>query len=179
MRFPMIAEHEIVSLPSVFVLAVLRQEIKHRSLLPKTLAVLADPGFEVDDPRIEVKTLPNEHETAPYLAPGTGAATALQQADSGDFGEIHLNPDPNLVRLKEDVFTHQTHRERAFAENIFGWHLNYHYEDFDCVITETEQLLIPSAHGISVFTQVGLEIERERRKKEERYIPISYCLLQS
>jgi hypothetical protein len=95
-------------------------------------------------------------------------AELLAQAGKGNFGEILLNADPNLVRLKEGVFTHRTHRESAFNINIFGWHLNYHYEGFDRVITETKQRLIPSAHGISVFTQVGLEIERERKKQEEK-----------
>ncbi|HSD29555.1 MAG TPA: CHAT domain-containing protein, partial [Vicinamibacteria bacterium] len=49
---PMAAEHEIVSLPSASVLAVLRRETSGRTPPEKTVAVLADPVFEADDPRL-------------------------------------------------------------------------------------------------------------------------------
>lgn len=49
---PLIAEHEIVSLPSASVLAVLRRETRHRLSPDKAVAVLADPVFEADDPRL-------------------------------------------------------------------------------------------------------------------------------
>ncbi len=49
---PLIAEHEILSLPSASTLAVLRRELKDRAVAPKTLAVFADPVFEKDDPRL-------------------------------------------------------------------------------------------------------------------------------
>ncbi|HEX5718318.1 MAG TPA: CHAT domain-containing tetratricopeptide repeat protein [Thermoanaerobaculia bacterium] len=42
---PLVARHEIVSLPSVSVLGVLRQEVAGRPAPPKTLWVLADPDF--------------------------------------------------------------------------------------------------------------------------------------
>jgi CHAT domain-containing protein len=49
---PLIVEHEIVSLPSASALAVLRREIQDRKAAGKTVAVLADPVFEADDPRV-------------------------------------------------------------------------------------------------------------------------------
>jgi TonB family protein len=49
---PLIAEHEIVSLPSASTLAVLRGEVRDRNPAPKTFAVLADPVFERTDERI-------------------------------------------------------------------------------------------------------------------------------
>lgn len=49
---PLAARHEIVYLPSASVLAVLRQEPTRRPRPPKTVAVLADPVFELDDPRL-------------------------------------------------------------------------------------------------------------------------------
>jgi CHAT domain-containing protein/tetratricopeptide (TPR) repeat protein len=49
---PLIVEHEIVRLPSASVLAVLRQETKERKSAEKSVAVLADPIFELDDPRL-------------------------------------------------------------------------------------------------------------------------------
>jgi CHAT domain-containing protein len=49
---PMVVEHEIVNLPSASVLAVLRRETRHRAPPPGAVAVLADPVFEPDDPRL-------------------------------------------------------------------------------------------------------------------------------
>jgi CHAT domain-containing protein/Tfp pilus assembly protein PilF len=54
-EIPLLADHEIVHLPSASLMAVLRQETSHRPVPPKTLAVLADPVFEADDPRIREK----------------------------------------------------------------------------------------------------------------------------
>jgi CHAT domain-containing protein len=49
---PLIAAHEIVNLPSASVLDVIRRETACRGPARKTLAVLADPVFEADDPRL-------------------------------------------------------------------------------------------------------------------------------
>jgi len=48
----LIAEHEIVNLPSASVLSVIRREAAGRAAAPKTVAVLADPVFETNDPRL-------------------------------------------------------------------------------------------------------------------------------
>jgi tetratricopeptide (TPR) repeat protein len=49
---PLMAEHEIVSLPSASALSVIRGEIAGRQLAANTVAVLADPVFELDDQRV-------------------------------------------------------------------------------------------------------------------------------
>jgi CHAT domain-containing protein len=49
---PMIAEHEIINLPSASVLGVLRRETANRKPAPRAVAVLADPVFEAGDARI-------------------------------------------------------------------------------------------------------------------------------
>ena len=46
------ANHEIVNLPSASTLALIRREAAGRQAATKTLAVLADPVFEADDPRL-------------------------------------------------------------------------------------------------------------------------------
>ncbi|MFL6201149.1 MAG: CHAT domain-containing protein [Thermoanaerobaculia bacterium] len=51
-RAPLIVRHEVVSLPSASALAVLRRELAGRSPAPKTLAVLADPVFRLEDSRV-------------------------------------------------------------------------------------------------------------------------------
>ena len=49
---PLIVDHEIVSLPSASTLAVLRRETAGRKPAAKAVAVLADPVFAKDDPRV-------------------------------------------------------------------------------------------------------------------------------
>ncbi len=49
---PLVLDHEIISLPSAAVVEILRQEAESRRPAPKTVAVLADPVFERDDPRL-------------------------------------------------------------------------------------------------------------------------------
>jgi len=48
----LIADHEIVNLPSASALALIRKEGAGRQMATKTLAALADPVFEADDPRL-------------------------------------------------------------------------------------------------------------------------------
>jgi CHAT domain-containing protein/tetratricopeptide (TPR) repeat protein len=51
-RVPLIADHEIINLPSASTLAVLRQELKGRPLAPRMLAVFGDPVFSRKDQRV-------------------------------------------------------------------------------------------------------------------------------
>jgi hypothetical protein len=50
---PLLVEHEIVNLPSVSTLAVLRKEVNSRQRAPKAIAILADPVFTSDDSRLK------------------------------------------------------------------------------------------------------------------------------
>jgi CHAT domain-containing protein len=52
---PLIADHEIVSLPSASTLSVLRHDAAARQIAPKTVAVIADPVFTADDVRLSRK----------------------------------------------------------------------------------------------------------------------------
>lgn len=94
-------------------------------------------------------------------------AGLLALAGKGDFEEILTISDTDVVRLREGVFTHRTKRTSAFKVNILGWHLDYQYEGFDRVITETEQRLIASEQGITVLTTASLEVDRKRRRNDE------------
>lgn len=91
----------------------------------------------------------------------------LRQAGRGDFAEVLTASDTDVVRLREGVFTHRTHRHAPFHVNIVGWHLDYQYEGFDRVISETEQRLVPTERGITVYTTTSLELERQRRRRDE------------
>jgi len=50
---PLIAKHEVVSIPSASVLSIIRREMAGRQRAAKSVAVLADPVFESSDPRLE------------------------------------------------------------------------------------------------------------------------------
>ncbi|HEX7317468.1 MAG TPA: CHAT domain-containing protein [Pyrinomonadaceae bacterium] len=50
---PLVADHEIVYLPSAAVLSALRREGRQREAARKTVAVLADPVFDGDDARVK------------------------------------------------------------------------------------------------------------------------------
>ena len=49
---PLIARHEVVSIPSASVLSIIRREMAGRQRAAKSVAVLADPVFEASDPRL-------------------------------------------------------------------------------------------------------------------------------
>jgi len=50
---PLVAKHEIVTVPSASVLSTIRREMAGRQRASKSVAVLADPVFEASDPRLE------------------------------------------------------------------------------------------------------------------------------
>ncbi|HEV2764422.1 MAG TPA: CHAT domain-containing protein, partial [Pyrinomonadaceae bacterium] len=52
-QLPLVLTHEIVNEPSASALATLLNETAGRGAAPKTVAVLADPVFQPDDPRIQ------------------------------------------------------------------------------------------------------------------------------
>ncbi len=49
---PLVVEHEIISSPSASVSALVRQDTAARRKAPKAVAVLADPVFDAQDPRV-------------------------------------------------------------------------------------------------------------------------------
>jgi CHAT domain-containing protein len=53
---PLVTQHEIVNLPSASALAALRRDVAGRAKAARTLAVIADPVFEPDDPRVRRTT---------------------------------------------------------------------------------------------------------------------------
>ncbi|NEP61116.1 MAG: CHAT domain-containing protein [Symploca sp. SIO2G7] len=50
---PLLANHEIVNLPSATTLGIIRQEQATRQTAPKAIAILADPVFSSDDKRVK------------------------------------------------------------------------------------------------------------------------------
>jgi len=74
---PLIAKHEIVTLPSASVLSVIRREMAGRRRATKSVAVLADPVFEASDSRLALaknKNSSGEAQSNP-ATPSTVIAT--------------------------------------------------------------------------------------------------------
>ena len=63
------ARHEIVTIPSASVLATIRRETAQRAAAAKPLAILADPVFSADDPRLA------RTSAAPAPTPSDNAAS--------------------------------------------------------------------------------------------------------
>ncbi len=70
---PLIVTNEIVNLPSVSALDVLRQHTRGRRAARGSVAVLADPVFELDDPRVGGRP-----PADPVRSPDTGLARAMR-----------------------------------------------------------------------------------------------------
>jgi CHAT domain-containing protein len=66
-QVPLVFDHEIVNEPSASTLALVLSDMATRKPPPDTIAVLADPVFEADDPRVRVSS-PTGTQGAPYLS---------------------------------------------------------------------------------------------------------------
>ncbi len=87
-RVPLLAEHEIVHIPSAAVLALVRRGLAGRRPAPKALAVVADPVFHRDDRR---------------LRQGGGAAPVLATAGETSSGFPGPRPASELERAGREA----------------------------------------------------------------------------
>ncbi|HJQ27495.1 MAG TPA: CHAT domain-containing tetratricopeptide repeat protein [Blastocatellia bacterium] len=80
---PLILDHEVINLPSASVLALQRRNFAGRAPASKRLAVIADPVFERDDPRVARITKPRDGEPAAGDKPlaRRGARTRQRSGD--------------------------------------------------------------------------------------------------
>jgi CHAT domain-containing protein/tetratricopeptide (TPR) repeat protein len=76
---PLIADHEVVNLPSASALALIRRETAGRQAAEKTLAALADPVFDTGDPRLA---------TAKKKASAQGLIANARSAESSAFPSL-------------------------------------------------------------------------------------------
>ena len=94
---PLITRREIVSAPSATALAMMRDERNARPRAAKAIAILADPVFSADDPRVTAR--PAGVTAGASAAPGGGAAgapdsTSLVARASEDVGLAALTRLP-------------------------------------------------------------------------------------
>ena len=89
---PLVVQHEIVTLPSASVLAVLRRQQQGREPAPHAVAVLADPVFDAGDPRVS-------RRQAKFPAEEATRGTEQEQEEEEEY-----SPDErSLTRSLSDV----------------------------------------------------------------------------
>jgi CHAT domain-containing protein len=99
---PLVLNHEVISLPSVSTLAVLRREFSARKPASKTLAVLADPVFETHDERIK----PMSSGRGAEVQVGNDAKiqkTALPADLERSTGDLGLDGFDRLVQSRREA----------------------------------------------------------------------------
>jgi CHAT domain-containing protein len=97
---PLIADHEIVSLPSASVLAVMRHETAGRAPAAKSIAVLADPVFDKDDDRVQKKSTPS---VAAAQSDSTTTISKRALRDAGLLGDGIAVPRLPLTRQEAEA----------------------------------------------------------------------------
>jgi tetratricopeptide (TPR) repeat protein len=100
LRPPIIVEHEISNLPSASTLLAIRHEQGSAQPANGIVAVLADPVFEADDPRLK----PAATQTAMALA-GTGAKADSDDAPAGRGGIENAARLPFTAREAENILS--------------------------------------------------------------------------
>ncbi len=110
---PLIANHEIVSLPSVSTIVALRREIAGRKPAEKLLAVFADPVFEKDDERVTKIGVKLEARVETAKAPSTAGTRLLKHASDRFPGRIPRLPYTR--REAESILTLVPEAERRSA----------------------------------------------------------------
>lgn len=91
---PLIAEHEIVNLPSVSALGQQRRELTGRASAPKAVAVIADPVYDLQDARFKTRAAKaNRVEAAPTTHADPLAAVTRSARDAGlaDFRRLRFS----------------------------------------------------------------------------------------
>ncbi|MBW4582072.1 MAG: CHAT domain-containing protein [Tildeniella nuda ZEHNDER 1965/U140] len=73
---PLLAEHEIVMLPSASIFSILRNNVSKESLSFKTLAVVTDPVFGSEDERAKEKLAELSNQTSQRSLPGNYQANS-------------------------------------------------------------------------------------------------------
>ncbi|HKQ89363.1 MAG TPA: CHAT domain-containing tetratricopeptide repeat protein [Blastocatellia bacterium] len=140
----LIADHEIVNLPSASTLAALRRETVGRQPAAKTLAVIADPVFEPNDPRVLASAKKNKSndnlavnvqstgESPPPVSSTTNSALrrATRSFNRGGFSRLPFSREEadNIAELipKSSLFKvtdFQANRKAATSGQLSGYRI--------------------------------------------------------
>ena len=127
---PLIVNHEISILPSASALAILRRETAGRRPAAGAVAILADPVFETDDPRLRAVRRPGRTSNLAPAAPAPDRVSATGGAASPRIARLAATrveadaiaaaagPGTSLVRLGFDAS-----RATATSRNLAGYRI--------------------------------------------------------
>ncbi len=87
---PLLIEHEIVYAPSASVLAELRREATGRAPAPKAVAVLADPVFDNEDPRVKAMGVKSNYQASAGSNESRSLLNEHLTRSVADVGLAHL-----------------------------------------------------------------------------------------
>jgi CHAT domain-containing protein/tetratricopeptide (TPR) repeat protein len=124
---PVILEHEVITMPSASALAALRSEAKGHKRATKMLAVLADPVYRRDDPRLtSSKAFRRKPMGTPDPKPSGDVESEIQRSsrDSGlgDFTRLRFSRQEaesitSLLPRKEELLALDFAASRAMAQS--------------------------------------------------------------
>jgi CHAT domain-containing protein len=131
---PLIENHEVVNLPSASALAFIRRGSAMRKVATKTLAVLADPVFEADDPRLA---------TARKKSSPNGLSASVRSAESSSVA--------SMARMELARSARSFHRDRlsrdGFGRLVFS--------------NEEAEFITRMAPGGSTLKALGFDANRQ------------------
>ena len=90
---PLIVGHEVFNLPSASTIAVLRRELGGRKAAPLAAAVIGDPVFSIDDPRVSSARERRESSAGASSILTADVARALRDVDASETAGA-LSPLP-------------------------------------------------------------------------------------
>jgi len=147
-RAPLIADHEIVTIPSAATLALLRRE-ENRPTPAKTLIVLADSVYSADDPRIDRAKAAARNET--------GAASDLQRSldrmQRLPFTRLEADSIARFVppALRREALDFEASRDTAVGDEIRHYRI-VHFATHAVLNSEHPEL---SGIVLSLFDRSG------------------------
>ena len=100
---PLIVEHEVFNLPSASTIAVLRRELEGRKAAPLSAAVLGDPVFSVDDPRVNSARKQRESPASDSSILTADVVRALRDVDASETA-VNLSPLPFTRQEATSIF---------------------------------------------------------------------------
>ncbi len=130
---PLIAEHEIITLPSASALGALRREMTRKAPAAEAAAVFADPVFTADDPRIAAAKKSSANGSSSDVAIANGGQGSMLDRTMRDFNfaaggrlsrltfsrreaEALLSYAPGTANLKAMSF--EANRQRATSADL-------------------------------------------------------------
>jgi CHAT domain-containing protein/Tfp pilus assembly protein PilF len=132
---PLVAEHEIVNLPSASVLAVLRRQHTEHNPGSRMVAVLADPVFTSQDDRLQVASVKSQSVPDPPSRPVSDSAAAPVAASSiaPDDGPRDLDRSAKETGIAGGVFSRLpfSRREAEAIHSVAGKDNVFEALDFD------------------------------------------------